>query len=108
MSSANCWIGQLLIVEEKHPEFSFYQFLIMAAPLLALPEKKLLKEIDRYNETNKRIAQKKGSTYIDITLISREAEEKPEYIASDNLHPSGIIYAKWVKEVINHINLNAP
>lgn len=63
-------------------------------------------EIDQYNETNRRIAFERGVKYIDITPISREAEEKPEYLASDNLHPSGLMYARWVDEVVSYMNFD--
>ena len=65
-------------------------------------------EIDRYNQTNKRITDEMGVAYIDITAISREAEIKPQYVAADNLHPSGAMYAQWVREINNNINLNIP
>ncbi|MGQ1786191.1 GDSL-type esterase/lipase family protein [Saccharicrinis sp. GN24d3] len=63
-------------------------------------------QIDMYNQVNRRISEELGVTYIDITTISREAEEKPQYIASDNLHPSGQMYAQWVREVIQNMDLN--
>ena len=65
-------------------------------------------EIDRYNATNKSITKEMGVTYVDITPISREAESKPWYLASDNLHPSGVMYAQWVGEIINYMDYNTP
>lgn len=58
-------------------------------------------EIDQYNQINKDITQEMGIVYYDITPISREAINKPEYLASDQLHPSGKMYAKWVDQIVN-------
>jgi lysophospholipase L1-like esterase len=56
-------------------------------------------EIDEYNEASKVICEQKGVTYIDITPISREATNKPNYVASDGLHPSGDMYTAWVNKI---------
>ncbi|MBW6536894.1 MAG: T9SS type A sorting domain-containing protein [Mariniphaga sp.] len=53
-------------------------------------------EINEYNRINREIANELGVAYFDITPISREAISKPEYLASDQLHPSGEMYARWV------------
>lgn len=53
-------------------------------------------EINEYNRINREIAYELGVAYFDITPISREAISKPEYLASDQLHPSGEMYARWV------------
>lgn len=53
-------------------------------------------EINEYNRINREIANEFGVAYFDITPISREALAKPEYLASDQLHPSGEMYARWV------------
>lgn len=53
-------------------------------------------EIDEYNRINREIANEFGVAYFDITPISREALAKPGYLASDQLHPSGEMYARWV------------
>ena len=42
-------------------------------------------------------------TYVDITPISREAENNPELIASDGLHPSGKMYEEWVKLILPEV-----
>lgn len=64
------------------------------------------RDIDRYNEANRKICEELGISYIDITPISREAEEKPYLLASDNLHPSGIMYGKWVDKIIGNMNFS--
>ena len=63
-------------------------------------------EIDQYNEMNKQISEEMGVVYFNITGISRQALEKPEYIASDNLHPSGEMYAKWVELIMTNIRID--
>ncbi|MEQ8471010.1 MAG: SGNH/GDSL hydrolase family protein [Marinoscillum sp.] len=59
------------------------------------PEK-IAKEIDAYNALNKSIADTYEVRYFDITPISREAINKPEYVANDGLHPSAEMYDAWV------------
>jgi lysophospholipase L1-like esterase len=58
-------------------------------------------EIDQYNQINRDITREMGIAYHNITPISREATNKPEYLATDQLHPSGIMYAKWVEQIVN-------
>lgn len=59
-------------------------------------------EIDEYNAINKEITDSFGVKYHDITPISREGLNDPTLVASDNLHPSGKQYTKWVEEIINY------
>jgi lysophospholipase L1-like esterase len=61
---------------------------------------KIEKEIDNFNRINKQETQIAGALYADITGISRKAKKDPALIASDGLHPSGEMYALWVKEII--------
>lgn len=63
------------------------------------------KAIDTFNRTNKLISHKYGITYIDITDISRLGLDRPELVATDGLHPSGIQYAEWVDRILPYINL---
>lgn len=58
------------------------------------------KEIDQFNEINKRITEKHGIRYIDITDISREGFNDPSLVASDDLHPSGKMYKLWVERIV--------
>lgn len=55
------------------------------------------KAIDVYNAINKQEALKAHVNYIDITPISRQLKEHPEYVAGDGLHPSGKMYGEWAK-----------
>jgi lysophospholipase L1-like esterase len=63
------------------------------------PEK-IGRELDRYNQINREIAEKYNILYFDITPISREAKEDRSLVAKDGLHPSAIMYQRWVDEVI--------
>lgn len=54
-------------------------------------------EINAFNAVNLEETQSAGSYYVDVTPVSREAVARPNLIASDNLHPSGMMYAEWVK-----------
>ncbi len=67
-------------------------------------------EIDQFNSINKIISESYKVSYIDITPISRLGLQHPELVASDGLHPSGIMYAQWVQEIMKSIenNLDVP
>ena len=64
----------------------------------------IAEEIDQYNERKKEITNELNAHFIDITAISREAEEQPSYIANDGLHPSGEQYSAWVNEILPVVN----
>ncbi len=55
------------------------------------------KAIDIFNSINKQESVKANVNYIDITPISRQLKEHPDYVAGDGLHPSGKMYAEWAK-----------
>jgi lysophospholipase L1-like esterase len=56
-------------------------------------------EIDEYNRVNKKETQQAGVSYVNITPISRKAENNPGLIAEDGLHPSGKMYSMWVDKM---------
>lgn len=56
-------------------------------------------QIDEFNSINKAITQSYNVNYIDITPISRMGLLQQELVASDGLHPSGIMYGLWVEEI---------
>ncbi|PKP38977.1 MAG: lysophospholipase [Bacteroidetes bacterium HGW-Bacteroidetes-15] len=60
---------------------------------------KIAMEIDAFNAVNFDEVQKAGVAYVDVTPISREAANRPELIATDNLHPSGLMYSYWVDDL---------
>ena len=55
------------------------------------------KAIDLYNSINKEEALNAHLNYIDITPISRQLKEHPDFVAGDGLHPSGKMYGEWAK-----------
>jgi lysophospholipase L1-like esterase len=55
------------------------------------------KAIDLYNSINKKEALNAHLNYIDITPISRQLKEHPDFVAGDGLHPSGKMYREWAK-----------
>lgn len=59
---------------------------------------KIAQEIDQFNQVNLEEAQRAGVLYLNITDISRQP--KPEFIASDGLHPSGSMYQAWVDRLV--------
>ncbi|MFK7774776.1 MAG: SGNH/GDSL hydrolase family protein [Saprospiraceae bacterium] len=62
-------------------------------------------EIDDFNLVNKTITDNVGVSYFDITPISREGLDTPELVASDNLHPSGEQYSRWVNLFYDEVKL---
>lgn len=61
---------------------------------------RIASEIDAFNEVNRDEANREGARYVDITPISRRAEEEPGLIAEDGLHPSGEMYRLWVEAIV--------
>ncbi len=58
-------------------------------------------EIDMYNSWIKKTCEANDIKFYDITEISRKAEKDPSLLASDNLHPSGKMYAEWIDLISN-------
>jgi len=65
--------------------------------------KKITDEINAFNDINKRISEKYGVKYIEITEASRDARTNPALVAKDKLHPSGLEYNKWAKKLAEKI-----
>jgi len=63
----------------------------------------ITKEIDAFNNINKSITQSYDIAYIDITPISREGLANPSLVASDGLHPSGLMYSEWVSLILREL-----
>jgi lysophospholipase L1-like esterase len=53
--------------------------------------------IDAFNRANREETEKQGASYIDVTPTSRQAAQDLSLIAPDGLHPSGLMYAEWVR-----------
>ena len=60
---------------------------------------KISKAIDGYNSTAREICEQHKIIFIDITTAQRFDGNKPGYITTDGLHPSGKEYAKWAKQL---------
>ncbi len=58
------------------------------------------KEINLYNEYIAIQCKEKGIPFINITDISRDLGDSEGALASDNLHPSGIQYTKWMDLIL--------
>ncbi|MBN2414877.1 SGNH/GDSL hydrolase family protein [bacterium] len=59
--------------------------------------------IDAYNAVKREETLKMGIRFFDITPISREAAVNPVLVASDGLHPSGLMYQRWVSLILPDI-----
>ncbi|WP_245704511.1 SGNH/GDSL hydrolase family protein [Daejeonella rubra] len=57
-------------------------------------------EIDAFNKINREEAFNARVHYIDITPGSRLAENDQSLTSADSLHPSGKMYAEWVKQLL--------
>jgi lysophospholipase L1-like esterase len=64
---------------------------------------KIAGEIDQYNTINKEITLSRGFSWVDVTGVSRLAENDRTLIAGDGLHPSGKMYTEWVKLALPEI-----
>lgn len=60
-------------------------------------------QIDQFNAVNKMITDNLKVRYIDITPISRSGLSQPSLVASDGLHPSGVMYGLWVQEIMKGV-----
>jgi lysophospholipase L1-like esterase len=54
-------------------------------------------QIDEFNAVNQMLAEEKGTSYINVTDISRQAAGDRSLIAKDGLHPSALMYGKWTE-----------
>lgn len=60
---------------------------------------KIASEIDAFNAEIIQLCKAFQLHYIDVTEISRQASVDSTLIATDGLHPSGKMYAKWVEKI---------
>ncbi len=65
---------------------------------------KIAGEIDEYNSYCENISKKYGCAFIEITTSQREDALNPEFLAVDQLHPSGKEYAKWAGLLVKKIS----
>jgi lysophospholipase L1-like esterase len=62
--------------------------------------KRIGKQIDAFNAEAHDVCRKNGVRFIDITPASRERGGEPDMLASDGLHPSAAMYARWVEVIV--------
>ncbi len=62
-------------------------------------KEKIFREINSYNNINRKISEKYNVMYFDITEISRKAENDTSLLADDNLHPSKKMYKMWIDKL---------
>jgi lysophospholipase L1-like esterase len=55
--------------------------------------------IDAYNAVNRQVSQRMHVRYYDITDLTRKGLDDPSLVATDNLHPSGKMYAAWARMI---------
>lgn len=65
-------------------------------------------EIDRFNEIFRRVADEFNVPFYNITPISRDAANNPDLVASDGLHPSGLMYQYWVDQIVSQVAEKLP
>lgn len=65
----------------------------------------IAKEIDAFNAINKEETLAAGLNYTDITPASRLALSDKALVAKDGLHPSGKMYAGWVKNIYSALEV---
>jgi acyl-CoA thioesterase I len=70
---------------------------------------KIAEGIDTYNALKQEICKRLDVRFYDITAISREAATDSSLLAEDELHPSGLMYSRWVAQilpdVVKHIKM---
>lgn len=57
-------------------------------------------EIDEFNLFARESATRRAAAFVDITSESRRAASDPALLAADQLHPSGAMYASWVRRIL--------
>lgn len=57
----------------------------------------------QFNAIGKSIAERYSVPFYNITPISQHGLEDPTLVASDDLHPSGKQYRRWVNEVLEEV-----
>ncbi|CAL67354.1 SGNH/GDSL hydrolase family protein [Christiangramia forsetii] len=77
-------------------------------PFGSADQEEISAEIDRFNAVFKRIADEFDVPFYNITPISRDAVNNPDLVASDGLHPSGLMYQYWVDQIVNQIAEKLP
>ncbi|MGA8854719.1 MAG: SGNH/GDSL hydrolase family protein [Christiangramia sp.] len=77
-------------------------------PFGSAHQEEISAEIDRFNKVFKRVAGEFNVPFYNITPISREAANNPDLVATDDLHPSGLMYQYWVDQIVNQVAEKLP
>lgn len=64
---------------------------------------RIAREVDAFNEVNRREAEAAGAAYADVTGVSRAVGDDPTFFAEDGLHPSGAQYRLWVEALLPQV-----
>lgn len=57
----------------------------------------IAQEIDAYNAAAANECHRIGVAFVNITPLTREANDNPDLLAADGLHPSALDYARWAE-----------
>jgi lysophospholipase L1-like esterase len=57
--------------------------------------RRIAEELDAYNAAAAEQCAGRGVAFVDITGVSRSLGLRPDRVAGDGLHPSGLAYADW-------------
>jgi lysophospholipase L1-like esterase len=60
----------------------------------------IAREIDAFNAINQQETLNAGAFHVNVTHVSRDAATQSELLALDGLHPSGLMYALWVNDLL--------
>lgn len=60
----------------------------------------IARDINKYNDYIRNRCKDQDVQFVDITDISRQLGDRPGALVSDNLHPSGSQYTKWVERAL--------
>lgn len=61
-------------------------------------------QMARYNAACREVAEAVGLAYYDITPSTLHAATDDSLVAADGLHPSGKLYAHWVKQIVDSVH----
>ncbi|MBC6369084.1 SGNH/GDSL hydrolase family protein [Algoriphagus sp. AK58] len=64
---------------------------------------KVAREIDAYNAAKKTICDRYGVAFVEITKDYRKIGAQPDMVVEDQLHPSGLVYARWTEKVLEKV-----
>ncbi len=61
-------------------------------------------QIDTYNAVSRQLTETVGASYLNISDLTREAEQNRALLAADGLHPSATDYSRWAERAQRHLN----